>query len=327
LFNRGVHRTVLDDLTGAFRAFTDWSGPPLTQKLVIVDQPLVGVEGQSSHGLIHLTQTMFRTKRGWERYRAHEVAHQWWGHTATPRSLRDEWLSEGLAEISAAMYLLDVSHDTTSYDEMIDFWRRQVLEEGKTNGQYSRGYRAGPIVLGSRLLLSRSPGDYFSLVYCKAGYMLEMLRFEMDGPDYRTDFFKQMLADYRQTYFNKQASSADFIGVVRKFLGPVRTTTFFNQWLYDWRVPDINATYAVTPHERGGYMVEIEIDVSDVGPDFETPYPIEIKFADGTEKTYRIDGVGQVRSHLLGPFPQEIDDVRFDPHHVVLVEKTKVDER
>ena len=35
----------------------------------------------------------------------HEVAHQWWGHQIGWASYRDQWLSEGLAEFTAALML------------------------------------------------------------------------------------------------------------------------------------------------------------------------------------------------------------------------------
>src|SRR5438094_9417964 len=36
---------------------------------------------------------------------SHEVAHQWWGHTLGFNSYRDQWMSEGFAEMSASLYL------------------------------------------------------------------------------------------------------------------------------------------------------------------------------------------------------------------------------
>src|SRR5207237_7315285 len=35
---------------------------------------------------------------------AHESSHQWWGDMVTWRSYRDQWLSEGFAEYSGALY-------------------------------------------------------------------------------------------------------------------------------------------------------------------------------------------------------------------------------
>ncbi len=321
IFNRAFPQTVMDDLTGSFRSFYDWFGPPLTHSLEIVDQPLS--TGQSSPGLIHLAGFSFETNRNQARFRSHEMAHQWWGHTVIPKTFKDIWLSEGLAEMSAALYLLNAKHDTTEYRELTAHWRRQVLEEGKIGGFYSRGYRAGPILMGSRLLFSFSPGDYIALVYFKAAYMLEMLRFEIDGPEYRTDFFSNMLAEFRRTYYARQATTMDFIRVADNYIGDRRAAGFFKQWLFDWKVPEFDCHYAIRPDTKGRPMLEINIEVSGVEADFETPYPVEVEFENGTKRLFRIDGVGHQKEHILGPFPEKIKNVRFDPDHIILSRDTK----
>jgi len=316
LFNSHIPKGVLQDLIEAFASFYDWFGPPLAPSLEIVDQPLFS--GQSSPGLIHLSQVTFNARRDQSRFRAHEVAHQWWGHTVVPRTYRDMWLSEGLAEFSAALYLLNHQHDTAAYRELVDTWRHQVLEEGKIHEVYSRGYKAGPIVMGMRLLQSYSPGDYVALVYAKAAYMLQMLRFEIDGPSYRSTFFSLMLADYARAFRGQQATSVDFIGLARHYLGPERARQFFAQWLYGWKIPEFRCGYALVPDDHGRPTVTLTIDVSGVDSGFATPFPVQIEFGDGSKGLFRLDGVGQQREFFLGPFPQGIRQVRFDPARIIL---------
>ncbi len=322
LFNRSIPEKVMNDLVGAFSTFHDWFGPPQVQSLEMVDQPMSS--GQSSPGLIHLSTNTLLMGRNQSRFRAHEMAHQWWGHTVVPKTFKDAWLSEGLAEISAAMYLIEVKHDTTEYQELIDYWRRQVVQEGKIDGLYSRGYRAGSIILGYKFLQTYSPGDYIALVYFKSAYMLEMLRFEMDGPDYRTDFFQQMLGQFCGEYAGKQATSMDFIRVVARYIGDQRAAAFFKQWLFRWRVPDFEGSYSIKPDKKGRPMLYINIEAYAVDTDFATPYPVEIEFVDGTRRLFRIDGIGQKKEHMLGPFPEEIKKVRFDPDHIILSRDTKM---
>lgn len=325
LFNRGFPRTVLSDLSDAFAAFYDWFGPPQAANLRIVDQPLS--TGQSSPGLIHLSEISFETRRDQSRFRAHEIAHQWWGHTAVPQTERDMWLSEGLSEMSAAMYLLDVKHDTVAYGDLVEYWRRQIVQKGNINGYYSRGYEAGPIIMGARLLQSYSPGDYIALVYSKSAYMLQMLRFEIDGPDYRSDFFKIMLAEYCRRFHEKQASSLDFMRIVQEYIGPSRAVRFFDQWLLDWKIPSFECWYTVEPDRKGRPIVNLRIEVSEVDDDFETPFPVEIEFDDGSKRLFRVDGIGQYDVHSLGPFPSGVKKVRFDPAHIILRRDLKVHDR
>jgi hypothetical protein len=323
LLGRDIPDWYQDGLTDAFEAFYDWFGPPLAKSIRVVDQPQF--LAQSSPGLIHITMVGKIHRRYLLRIRAHEIAHQWWGHSVVPDNFRDLWLSEGLAEYTSALYTLRVSEDTADYREHMKDWRRDVVEEGRIGGHYSRGYKAGPITMGSNIFMSRSPGDYWALIYSKAAYMLEMLHFEIDGPDYRTDFFNNMLAEYRRTYFKKKATSIDFIKIAAQYIGKRRAGLFFNQWLFGWKIPDFTCRYAIKPDDRERPVVEISIEVSEVGANFETPYPVEIEFADGSRKLFRLDGIGQHKTHMLGPFPQEIKKVRFDPEKIILSRKTSVE--
>lgn len=322
LFNRSIPMRAMADLKKSFELFSDWFGAPIAKSLAIVDQPLN--TGQSSPGLIHLSELSFEYKRDQARFRAHEVAHQWWGHTAVPATAHDLWLSEGLAEYSAALYLLDGIHDTAAFREQRDWWRRQVLQIGKIGGEYSRGYRAGPIALGRQLLDSYSPGDYRALVYYKAAYLLQMLRFEIDGPSYRTRFFEMMLADYLRASSGKKVTSVDFIGSAEKRLGKERAHAFFQNWLYGWQVPSFRCRWSTRPDNDGHPYLDVEIEAADVPAEFETPYPVEVEFADGSNELFRLDGIGRQKKHTLGPFPQNIRQVRFDPDHIILATKVEV---
>ncbi len=325
LFSRNIPRNVLQDLMAAYSTFCSWYGLPLAQSLDIVDQPIFSF--QSSPGLIHLSEISFYARQDQEHYRAHEVAHQWWGHTAVPASYRDMWLSEGLAEISAALYLLKIKRDSLLFERMVDSWRDQIIQEGKINGVYSRGYKAGSILQGARLLQSFSPADYVSLVYSKAAYMLLMLRFEMDGPEYRTDFFSQMLADYCRSFHGIKASSIDFIGVVQKYVGGERANSFFRQWLIDWKIPRFTCQYRIDYDDRGWPLVRVLVEASDVDDDFQAPYPVEIEFADGIRQSFQIISAVEATEYPLGPFPQKIKKIRFNPQQTILELGQKVIER
>lgn len=322
LFNRSIPYNVMNDLQQACSSYVAWWGPPLAGMIRIVDYPWGA--GLSSPGLIHLSDATLQTTHDQARFRAHEMAHQWWGHTVVPKSFSEAWLSEGLSEFSAAMYVLNVVHDSADFDEITGRWRKQVIEEGRLYGRYSRGYRAGPIALGSRFLLSYSPGDYVALVYSKAACLLRMLRFEIDGPRYQTDLFDSMLAEYRRDYLGRQVTNADFIRTAEKYLGRARAAEFFNQWLYDWRVPAFVCRYEIQPDDEGRRILHVSIDVSDVDTSFATAYPIEVKTSDGERKLFRIDNVGRQRDFVLGPFSQDIEKVRFDPDHIILARDTKV---
>jgi hypothetical protein len=76
--------------------------------------------------------------------------------------------------------------------------------------------------------------------------------------------------------------------------------------------------------EKGRDKLYFEISVSDVDSSFSTPYPIEIEYDDGRRELFRVDGVGRNKSFELGPFPQKIKKVRFDPDDIILTRDKKV---
>ena len=79
----------------------------------------------------------------------HEVAHQWWGHTVGFNSYRDQWMSEGFADMSASIYLQVVyAKEPQKY---INFWndeRKMLLERNKEG---FRAIDAGPVTMGYRV--------------------------------------------------------------------------------------------------------------------------------------------------------------------------------
>ncbi|MEZ5357951.1 MAG: M1 family aminopeptidase [Candidatus Zixiibacteriota bacterium] len=322
LFNRDVPEKILSIITESFRTFADWFGPPIVDKLNVVDRAKYA--GQSSPGLIHLPNSNIFSDEGRVHLCSHEVAHQWFGHTAVPKTYREMWLSEGLAEYVSYLYIKDIDKDEKECKKMVDTWRKHVVQTGMIGDMYSRGYKAGPISLGGRLYQSYSPGDYIALVYAKAAYMLNMLRFEIDGPDYRTDFFIRMLGEYCRENFGQGTSSTDFMKMTARRIGQERAIQFFNQWLFDWRIPDYSCSYDIRYDEQGRNSLEFSIVATKIDELFATPFPIRIVFDDGSVQNFRVDNVGQQESFVLGPFPEKIKNVLFDPDDILLYGEKKV---
>ena len=55
---------------------------------------------------------------------AHEAAHHWWGQTVGFASFRDQWMSEGFANFSAALFLKNTRPNVpTAAFLVISCWR------------------------------------------------------------------------------------------------------------------------------------------------------------------------------------------------------------
>ncbi|MEW5923348.1 MAG: M1 family aminopeptidase, partial [Candidatus Zixiibacteriota bacterium] len=268
---------VVKDVSAAFTFYDNNFGPYPYDRLD-VDAMAVGF-GQGSPGLVHLSEATFqRSEKGLDdKFRAHEIAHQWWGHLVSPESYRDVWLSEGLAEYSAALYVLLGRKDESTFHEILKDWRKAIIQSGVMNGKKSVGYKAGSINLGNRLGSEVSPGDYTAIIYYKAAYMLHMLRFELEQGTDNSGKFMTMLAEFAGQHEYRKASTENFIEVASHYLGD-RTQPFFNQWLYDWRVPEIKTKARIN---KDG-TAEIDIAVNDIDDAFETLYPVRFVMGDGS---------------------------------------------
>jgi aminopeptidase N len=179
---------------------------------------------------------------------AHETAHQWWGDIVTWRSYRDQWLSEGFAEYSGALYTgLRQSGDARG--DLINEMRRSLKDPPVTTTGLGKGKLAvvGPIILGHRLSTSKTYGAYQALIYNKGALVLRMLHFLLSDPASGDDkAFFAMMTDFVERHRDGFASTDDFrvvanehfarTPVARKY-GLKDLNWFFKQWVYETGLP------------------------------------------------------------------------------------------
>ncbi|NJM51980.1 MAG: M1 family metallopeptidase [Blastocatellia bacterium] len=94
----------------------------------------------------------------WREVAAHEVAHQWWGHTIGWTNYRDQWMSEGFAQLSTSLYIQFVRKDIDKFNEFWEEERRAIVEPSRsTNGV--KPYTVGPVTQGFRLANAKDSGS------------------------------------------------------------------------------------------------------------------------------------------------------------------------
>src|SRR5205085_5894459 len=79
--------------------------------------------GQAFDGFLHLADSTFASESpgASELFRAHEVAHEWFGHKIGWKSYRDQWLSEAFAEYAAMMFVQSfVKGGDKFFEQMLD---------------------------------------------------------------------------------------------------------------------------------------------------------------------------------------------------------------
>jgi hypothetical protein len=212
----------------------------------------------------------------------HEVSHQWWGHAVGWASYHDQWLSEGFAEFSAALFLEQAQKN--SRNDYIQFWDRQRKRILEKNTFGIAATDAGPIWLGLRLVSPQTHNAYQEDTYAKGAYVLGMLRSIMHTNQEGDKAFIAMMHDFVTTYANAPASTEAFQAVVEKHMTPAmniegngRMDWFFREWVYGTRVPKYKFDYQITPASDGTSVAHLSITQSEVDEKFAMLLPV---FAD-----------------------------------------------
>jgi aminopeptidase N len=239
-----------------------------------------------------------------ELFRAHEVAHQWWGAGVEWRDYRDQWLSEGFAQYAAALYVASGLGELDKFHDMIAAWRRDVLGEmsiGQGTGLAHYGFRpavirksqasaSGPLVAGFRLQSTRTPFDYRLIVYEKGALILHMLRMMLRDPVTGDDEpFRALMRSFASRHMHGVVATRDFEAAVSAAFGQPMDW-FFDQWVYGVEIPTYRPQLRVSPlvDSRAPFLLHGTITQEDVPDGFRMLVPIVLRFADRPPIVHRV---------------------------------------
>jgi hypothetical protein len=294
----------------AVALYTDYFGPSLFKHIQLTQQTACNY-GQSWPELVWIPicyyfDTTVRHQLGldqgdrgyWKVVTAHEVAHQWWGHTVGFASGRDQWMSEGFAELSASLYISMIEKNPKKF---IEFWNdeRDLLLERDAQG--FRAIDAGPLTMGYRASNSRTGFSTTQrLIYPKGAYILHMIRMMMWDRKTGDQNFKAAMQDFVRTYSGKAASTEDFKAMMEKHMtsemdleGNHRLDWFFNEYVYGTALPTYKIAYTFEKGADGDVVFGFKITQSGVDDKFRMIVPIYLELTDG-----RTINLG--RAHLTG---------------------------
>ncbi|MCY4076739.1 MAG: M1 family aminopeptidase [Acidobacteria bacterium] len=332
-FAPGARQKTMDDLAGAIRTYTDYFGPYPFDSLLVTETPTSG--GQAFPGFLLLSFRSFGELHTGESelFRAHEVAHQWWGASVDWEGYRDQWMTEGFANYAAALYALVGLGNEDQFEDMLDAWRLDVLGEiriGQGLGLQRYGLRpaiiresdaheSGPVVAGVRLSTVDTPFDYRLLAYEKGALILHMLRMLLvdleTGDDTR---FREMMRAFVRDYTGRVANTHAFEEAVRRAFGEPMDW-FFDQWVYGTDVPTYRPDLAVSPlvDGREPFALHGTIRQEDVPDGFRMPVPIRLEFRDRPPETHRVWVDAEVVEVEI-PIPERPTEITFNHLHAVL---------
>ena len=294
----GLNKKALVEGELAVQVYTEYFGAPLFKHMQLTQQSACNF-GQSWPELVWIPicyyfDTTVRHELGvdwgdrgyWKVVTPHEVAHQWWGHTVGFSSGRDQWMSEGFADMSASLYLSVIEKNPKKF---LEFWndeRELMLEK---NAQGYRAIDAGPLTMGYRTSNSRTGFDTTRrLIYPKGAYVLHMIRMMMHDNRTGDQRFKETMQDFVKTYSGKAASTEDFKAMVEKHMTPEmdleanqRMDWFFNEYVYGTQLPTYRVDATFDTGSDGDVVMDIRLTQSSVDDHFRMLVPLYLEMAEG----------------------------------------------
>lgn len=241
------------------REILDWFihsvGPYPYEKLANV-QSKTRYGGMENAGNIFYSENSVTGRRSSEALIAHEIAHQWFGNSASEANWHHLWLSEGFATYFTNLYM----EDTYGRERFVE----RMLEERNAVLAYARR-RPAPVV-------DTTVTDYNQLLnpnsYQKGGWALHMLRHRLGDED-----FRQGIRTYYERYKIDNALTADFRKVMEEVSGQ-DLEQFFQQWLFTAGHPRLETEWSYDATEE---VLNLEVRQSQTGMTFHFPLEIELR--------------------------------------------------
>jgi aminopeptidase N len=321
-------RNVAADVANSLNFYQWYLDHPLPVKRLYATG-IAATHGQAFTGFLQLSHYTFDSEHpgASELFRAHEVAHQYWGHTVGFESYRDQWLSEAFAEYSAMMFVQATLAEKGFFEDILEVYTAEQL--GSLKGAMSKFARPwdtmavraerdqlGPIAAGFRASTARIPNGYFIQSYRKGALVLHMIRTLLSGMSKDQDLFRVLLQRFLERHAGGVATTQDLRNELEDLTG-LDWSQFFDQWVYGCDIPTYEWDYGTSRADDGGWLVTLEVSQSDVPDGFRTMVPVRFDLGQGR--------VGQVFVEIDAPaktidipLPAEPVDVVFNPDCAVL---------
>jgi aminopeptidase N len=226
---------------------------------------------------------------------AHEIAHQWFGNSATEKSWNHVWLSEGFATYFCILYLESVYGDERRKEELaID--KKEIFDYYLKN--------PAPIVD----LTITDPMRVLSVnTYQKGGWVLNMLRHKLGDAS-----FWEGIRKYYETFRNSNALTDDLRRVMEEVSGQ-DLEAFFQQWLFTKGHPQLNWDWAFGKSK-------VSINVEQVQDYHVFQFPLEIGLVKDGNMTIETVQINNRSESFEIKSKEKPDSIVLDPNQWILIQ-------
>jgi hypothetical protein len=325
-------KRALAEAQVAIQLYSSYFGPAPYKQLAVTQQWACNY-GQSWPGLVYLPSCYFydntiRHQLGldyrdfgyWKVVAPHEVAHQWWGHTVGFDSYRDQWMSEGFADMSASLYIQLIEKNPKKF---IEFWNDERTMLIERNNMGYRAIDAGPLTMGYRMSNGRTGFNVArDLIYPKGAYILHMLRMMMYSNQTGDQDFKTMMHDFVQSYGGHAATTEDFKAIVERHMTPdmqhmggAKMDWFFDEYVYGTALPTYKLDSGFEKNGDGDMVLSMKITQSGVDDKFRMLVPVYLELADG--RTVNLGRVAVIGNSSI-PVKVPLKGVKDTPRRAML---------
>lgn len=252
--------------------------------------------GMENAGNIFYFEKSVTGKREHEDLIAHEIAHQWFGNSATEANWPHIWLSEGFATYFTNLYIQKAKGEAA-------FQQRLSNEKEKVIA-YSKEQQI-PIIdyVSTNLMSLLNPNSYQ-----KGSWFLRMLHLKLGN-----EKFWKGIQLYYNTYKFKNATTDDFRNCMEK-VSNRNLEEFFHEWLGQAGHPILKTSWIY--HQK---KVRLIIEQSQEH-NFKFPLDIQLIYKDGTSEIKTIQVTNKFAPHGI-PTKGEVINVKLDPNNHLLFEQ------
>jgi aminopeptidase N len=284
--------------------FEEMIGPFAYEKLANV-QSRTRYGGMENAGAIFYNEGRGDPARWSESLIVHEMAHQWFGDSATEADWHHVWLSEGFATYLTSVYFEHFYGEERFRQDMAGSRRRVVsyYYGDPDNPRGGRPHLDSPLVdttipIGNGLLSTNS--------YQKGGWVLHMLRHALGD-----EVWWRGIREYYRRYRDGNAYTGDLQAVMEEVAGR-DLTAFFRQWVYRPGQPDLRGEWFFDA-ARGQIFITLD-QLPEEGKPFNFPIEFGVVTGEGEDPVIHSFTVDEGSELFTIPCEVRPESVVLDPH-------------